>query len=45
MSEPKIRPYIPKLRLKKPRMYLETNRKCGRCGSNKTCDKIINRVQ
>lgn len=35
----------PKPHIKKPRMYLETNRKCGKCGSNKTRDKIINRVQ
>lgn len=45
MPESKIRPYRPKPRIKKPTMYLQTNRKCGRCGSNKTCDKIINRVQ
>lgn len=45
MPKPKICPYRPKPGVRKPRMYLETNRKCGICGSNKTYDKIINRVQ
>lgn len=42
---PKIATYRPKPPIKKPIMYLETNRKCCRCGSNKTYDKVINRIQ
>lgn len=45
MFEHKIVAYRPKPPVRKPRMYLETNRECGRCGSNNTYDKIINRVQ
>lgn len=44
-KKPKIAAYRPKHHIKKPKIYLGTDRECGRCGSNKTYDKIINRVQ
>jgi len=45
MFKHKIPIHRPKPHIRKPRMYLDTNRECSRCGSNKTYDKIINRIQ
>lgn len=30
--------------IRKPRMYLNNRRKCCKCGSNKTNDKLINKI-